>query len=234
MAPTAAAAPAAAAAAAQTRMVPGNTNFVLARALAMRRMEEDFVDGGPSLSAILEVCEEKQNTDYASMIKDTKVWGQRQLLARLEHLALLEKHKVYDREVPPAGTRLMTHRWVDRDTFDTAKSRFTCRGFEQALDGTEEFFAPTPRECVLRLLLTMAELRGLVVAVGDAAQAFLQAPFREENPVYVKPAAEANEKPGVAWKLRKTLPGLKGGPAAWGDYATEILLTKYGFKTSRH
>ena len=52
--------------------------------------------------------------------------------------------------------------------------------------------------------------------------------------MWVQPAEEANEKPGIAWLLKKTLPGLKGGPAPWGGYSTELLLERYGFTASRH
>jgi len=34
--------------------------------------------------------------------------------------------------------------------------------------------------------------------------------------------------------LLKTLPGLKGGPAAWGDYCTEVLKTHYQFVATKH
>ena len=68
--------------------------------------------------------------------------------------------------------------------FAEAKSRFTVRGFEQQLTG-EEHFAATPREATLRLLRCMAERRGLMVAVGDSAQAFLQAPIVEKEDIWV-------------------------------------------------
>jgi len=125
----------------------------------------------------------------------------------------------------------MTHRWVDKDDFANAKSRFTARGFEQTLTGTEDFYSATPREAVLRLLLVMAELYGYSVVAGDAAQAFLQAPLPGDQEIYVKPPEEAHELPGRAWKLLKTLPGLKCGPVAWGDFVTQILAETYDLKS---
>ena len=35
-------------------------------------------------------------------------------------------------------------------------------------------------------------------------------------------------QPGRAWRLLKTLPGLKGGPAAWGHHATRVKEERYG------
>eukprot|EP00975_Prorocentrum_lima_P023607 4968872-Prorocentrum_lima.AAC.1 len=80
----------------------------------------------------------------------------------------------------------------------------------------------------------MAQVLGLSVAVGDCAQAFLQAPLTEKEEVWVWPPTEANTANTKAWKLAKTLPGLKGGPAAWGAYATEVKEQLYGLTPSIH
>ena len=66
------------------------------------------------------------------------------------------------------------------------------------------------------------------MAVGDCAQAFLQAPLLEKSDVWVTPPPEAEVQPGRAWRLLKTLPGLKGGPAAWGHHATKVKEERYG------
>ena len=66
------------------------------------------------------------------------------------------------------------------------------------------------------------------MAVGDCAQAFLQAPILEKSDVWVTPPPEAEVQPGRAWRLLKTLPGLKGGPAAWGHHATKVKEERYG------
>ena len=43
----------------------------------------------------------------------------------------------------------------------------------------------------------------------------------------VAPPPEAEVKPGRAWRRLKTLPGLKGGPAAWGHHATRVKEKRY-------
>ncbi len=73
----------------------------------------------------------------------------------------------------------------------------------------------------------VAFTKGHSVAVGDCQDAFLQAPIQEEGDVWVWPPAEVREAPGMAWLLKKTLPGLKGGPSAWGNHASGRL-TSYG------
>ena len=60
------------------------------------------------------------------------------------------------------------------------------------------------------------------MANGDCAQAFLQAPLLEKSDVWVTPPPEAEVKPGRAWRLLKTLPGLKGGLAARTRHTTRV------------
>ena len=96
---------------------------------------------------------------------------------------------------------LFSIRWVDKDDYHTAKARLTARGYEQELIGQENFNGATPQPATLRLLLVMAQALGLAVAVGDCAQAFLQAPLLEKNEVWVTPPPEAEVKPGRAWRL---------------------------------
>ena len=72
------------------------------------------------------------------------------------------------------------------------------------------------------MLLVLAQALGLTVAVGDCPQASLQAPLLEKSDVWVTPPLEAEVQPRRAWRLLKTLPGLKGGPAAWSHHATSV------------
>ena len=80
----------------------------------------------------------------------------------------------------------------------------------------------TPQPATLRVLLVLAQALGMTVAVGDCAQAFLQAPLLDKSDVWITPPPEAEVKLGRAWRLLKTLLGLKGGPAAWGHHATRV------------
>ena len=56
---------------------------------------------------------------------------------------------------------------------------------------------------------------------GDCTDAFLQSDLLEE--IYVEPPVEAQEPANVVWRLHKALPGLKGGPVAWGARIDGIL-----------
>ena len=82
------------------------------------------------------------------------------------------------------------------------------RGFEQELTGAEDFYAPTPLQCLVKTLLVCAEREGHTVCFGDCTDACLQSDLLEE--IYVNPPVEAQEPADVVWRLHKALPGLKG------------------------
>ena len=52
--------------------------------------------------------------------------------------------------------RILSYRWVDKPL----RSRYTVRGFEQELTGAEDFYAPTPLQCLVKTLLVCAEREG--------------------------------------------------------------------------
>ncbi len=73
---------------------------------------------------------------------------------------------------------------------------------------------------------------GLAVAVGECAQAFLQALLLVQEEVWVWPPEEAETLAGYARRLLKTLPGLRDGPSAWTRYAANVKEELYGLKPS--
>ena len=178
------------------------------------------------IAALSYVCEEPE-TDWRQVAESSSTWLQRRRGARAEHLQLLKDHEVYEELPLPGGVKPLSVRWVDSDNYEVAKSRLTARGYEQQLTGAEHFYSATPNPASLRVLLVVAQHLGLDVAVGDCAQAFLQAPLTEDQEVWVQPPMEAGVDPGKAWRLKKTLPGLKGGPLAWTNYATETTKELY-------
>ena len=186
-----------------------------------------------TIHAVTEVCEEPEPETWTELASSSSVWGERRRAARHVHLELLKTHEVYEELPLPPGVRPISARWVDKDDFGTAaKSRLTARGYEQSLTGEEQHYSATPSAATLRTLLVVAQALGLSVAVGDCAQAFLQAPLIEKEAVWVWPPPEAGAPTGVAWKLLKTLPGVKGGPSAWGHHATEQKRRLYNLKPS--
>ena len=137
---------------------------------------------------------------------------------RLKHIEDRKANQTYERvQRQNVSQRVLSHRWVDKPH----RSRYIVRGYEQELTGSEDFYAPTPLSCLVETLLVCAEREGHTVYFGDCTDAFLQSDLLEE--IYVEPPAEAQEPADVVWRLHKALPGLKGGPVAWGTRIDGIL-----------
>jgi hypothetical protein len=171
-----------------------------------------------AICALQAVCEE--DLEYDEILKKRQV--------HVERIAGDGQNIV--RVVPrsSATTRVMTGRWVD--TAD--KSRWTTRGFEQRLDGTENHVANTPSLIHLKALLVYAETKGHVAAVGDCSGAFYQAPLKEER-IFLEPPPEAQVSPDSVWEALCAFPGLKGAPKAWEEHSAHEM-EKLGMTRGRY
>nr|GFB15145.1 hypothetical protein [Tanacetum cinerariifolium] len=98
------------------------------------------------------------------------------------------------------------------------KARLVARGYcqEEGID-FEESFAPVARLDAIRIFLTYAAHKNMVVYQMDMKTAFLNGNLREE--VYVsQPDGFADQhNPNHVYKLKKALYGLKQAPRAWYD-----------------
>ena len=108
--------------------------------------------------------------------------------------------------------KIFSHRWVDKPH----RSRYTVRGYEQELTGSEDFYAPTLVKTLLvrnekgtRFTLEIAQMRFCRVTCWKKFTLSLQQKHKE-------PA-------DVVCRLHKALPGLKRGPVAWGKRIDGIL-----------
>ena len=95
-----------------------------------------------------------------------------------------------------------------------------CGNFQQVQRG-EETCANTPSFPMLRVLVSLASLHGWSVASWDVSTAFLYASLPEGQDVYCRPpnvlVRSALVEPGIVWKLKKALYGLKTSPKAWEE-----------------
>ena len=175
----------------------------------------DEEDRGPMV--IENKRQRRQNAKADSHIEwdedEERVWKH-----RLKHIADLKANQTYERvQRQNVSQKILSHRWVDKPH----RSRYTVRGYDKELTGSEDFYAPTPLSCLVETLLVCAERDGHTVYFGDCTDAFLQSDLLEE--INVEPPAEAQEPADVVWRLHKALPGLKGGPAAWRTRIDGIL-----------
>ena len=95
-----------------------------------------------------------------------------------------------------------------------------CGNFQQVQPG-EETCGNTPSFPMLRVLVSLASLHGWSVASWDVSTAFLYASLPEEQEVYCRPPNVLVRlglvQPGIVWKLKKALYGLRTSPKAWEE-----------------
>ena len=74
---------------------------------------------------------------------------------------------------------------------------------------------------MLRVLVSLASLHGWSVASWDVSTAFLYASLPEEQEVYCRPPNVLIRlglvQPGIVWRLKKALYGLRTSPKAWEE-----------------
>ena len=131
-------------------------------------------------------------------------------------------------------TRFVCEIKVKEDGQSIPKARLVAKGFQESVEH-EAVDAPTVSRAGVRLILFLAAQRNWRIRALDFKRAFLQA--RERHPtdrvIAVIPPPEANEPPGVVWRLVKSLYGLRSAPREWWLtlYAALISL---GFTQSAH
>ena len=136
------------------------TTTPTARALVERVGNEAGEDSQPvqmrRIAALMAECEDACTSEAIAE-------------ARRVHLEKLTKVKDAVIKVVPrtdATTRPLTGRWVDTMHDDGArKARWTTRGYEQTLNGNEDFFSATPAMMHLKMMLVEAALKGHAAAI---------------------------------------------------------------------
>ena len=120
---------------------------------------------------------------------------------------------------------------------EARKARWTTRGYEQTLNGNEDFFSATPAMMHLKMMLVDAALKGHVAAIGDCSGAFYQSPLNPdgtENRVWIEPPPEAELGPNYVREAASAFPGRKGAPKAWDTYSANVLTNSIQMEQSRY
>jgi len=129
-----------------------------------------------------------------------------------------------EREVLAAGHKIIGTRWVHRAKEGVVKSRLVAQEFNTGPQA--DLHSATPTHAGLRLLLAIAHMDGLQARVGDFSTAFLHAEAEENT--FVRPPA-SHYKPGVVWRLRKALYGLRRAPLLFQELLCKVLTQELGF-----
>ena len=159
--------------------------------------------------------------------KDMTVTSREQ--ARQEQLDFLESMKVFEEvyeDELPAGTHIMSGRWVDTMKTPTMRrSKYTAKGYEEP-HSDEGCFAATATIQGIRMLLANCfdkRDQGHEACVADYTQAFLNAEVREGDQLYAQPPEGWNPKiltdgRCVVWRVRKAMLGLRTSPRRWQEH----------------
>ena len=207
------------------------TTTLTARALAERVGDEVGEDSQPvqmrRIAALMAVCEDACTSEAIAE-------------ARRIHLEKFTKVKDAVIKVGPrtnATTKPLTGRWVDTMHDDGArKARWTTRGYEQTLNGNEDFLSATPAMMHLKMMLVEAALKGHVTAIGDCSGAFYQSPLNQdgtESQVWIELPPEAEMGPDHIWEAVSAFLGLKA-PRAWDTYRAKVLTSSMQMKQSQY
>ena len=169
--------------------------------------------------------------------KDMTVTSKQQ--ARQKQLDFLENMKVFEEvceDELPAGTHVMSCRWVDTMKTPTMwRSKHTARGYEEP-HSNEGCFAPTATIQGIRMLLAKCldkRDQGHEAFVADHTQAFLNAEVREGEQLYAQPPEGWNPKiqsdgRRVVWRVGKGMLGLRTSPRRWQEHLSSKL-KEHGF-----
>ena len=158
--------------------------------------------------------------------------------ARRIHLAKVKDAVIKVVPRTDATTRPLTGRWVDTmDDDGTRKARWTTRGYEQTLNGNEDFFSATQATMHLKRMLVDAALKGHVAAIEDCSGVFYQSllnPDGTESKVWIEPPPEAETGKDNIWEAVSAFPGLKGAPRAWDTNSANALTRSMQMEPSQY
>ena len=106
------------------------------------------------------------------------------------------------------------------------KGRVVVCGNFQLVQPGEETCANTPSFPMLRVFISLASLYGVAVESWDVSTVFLYAPLIEKRDVYCRPPQVLVRiglvKPGIVWKLKKALCGLRTSPRTWQEEIKKV------------
>ena len=115
---------------------------------------------------------------------------------------------------------------VTEKTEGKFKARLVVRGFEEEVYPQSD--SPTANRDSFKIYLALAANEELEIKNMDVKSAFLQGTPLKRN-VYMEPPVEC-KKPGIVWKLKKTVYGLYDASRSW-YFAVKEQLKRFGMKS---
>ena len=164
---------------------------------------------------------------YSDVMRSVNVGAWRAAMA-LE-LDVFRRFDVYDLVARPSGVNVVTSRWVYAKKMGAdgcisrLKARVVARGFSQE-PGIDfgETFAPTGRLRIFRSMMAEATgRRDIFTAQWDCTSAFLHACI--DRVVYMEPPPGSGAPPGMVWRLKRGVYGLKQAGKLFHDLVCKAL-----------
>nr|GEY49569.1 retrovirus-related Pol polyprotein from transposon TNT 1-94 [Tanacetum cinerariifolium] len=153
--------------------------------------------------------------------------------AMQEELNKFERLEVWELVPRPDQVMVITLKWIYKVKLDELggilknKAHLVARGYhqEEGID-FEESFALVARLEAIRIFLTYAAHKNMVVYQMDVKTAFLNGNLREEVYVSQPDGFVDPDNPNHVYKLKKALYGLKQAPCAWYEMLSSFLLSQ--------
>lgn len=159
--------------------------------------------------------------DEAIGAEDGVMWQE----AMKSELDAIERNETWELVDLPKDRKAIGSKWVlkrkpDGNSFKY-KARLVAQGFSQKYGvDYDEVFAPVARGTTMRILLSLAGKKNLIVKHYDVASAFLNGKLEEE--IFMKPPKGIDTK-GKVYRLKKSLYGLKQAANVWNKSLHESL-----------
>ncbi|XP_075475779.1 uncharacterized protein LOC142511839 [Primulina tabacum] len=140
----------------------------------------------------------------------------------VEKSEAIEKNDTWELTNLPAEAKMVGVKWIyktklkENGEVDKYKARLVAKGYTQeyGVDYTE-VFAPVARLDTIRVVISLAALRGWTIYQLDVKSAFLHGELNEEVFVQQPPGYEQKGNEQKVYRLKKALYGLKQVPRAW-------------------
>lgn len=160
---------------------------------------------------------------YSEAIKSAKC--EEWIAAMNEEIISLKETGTYELTDLPSNKNAIGCKWVFKTKPEKDgiryKARLVAQGFSQKFgQDYNEVFAPVARAPTIRLLLSLAGKRNLIVKQFDVKTAFLNGELEEEIYMCQPPGFKNGDK---VFRLRKSLYGLKQAARSWNSKLNKSL-----------
>ena len=157
------------------------------------------------------------------------------LEAMTKEISGLQETGTFEQVPRPSHQNVVKCKWVFRvkrrpDGTPYFKARLVAKGFSQR-EGIDYHatWAPTAKQSTARMLFHLAASKGYLIHAMDVDQAFLHGHLNEVIFMEAAPGVTSSSAPGMVWRLKRPLYGLKQSPREWHAKLKEVL-TELGYE----